>query len=247
MSPSDATLVASLPLTIRRRDVLHFLEYPDGQEPTARVAALLAAALPVARQLARATGCYRHLPVTEAREIGLRPVDADGLVVGLVTIGAGIEARASELGQRGEVTRALLFDAIGSAAVEEAADRLGAHVAGVWRGSLADGGNGAPTPAAPLPCRLSPGYGRWPITDQRRLLPLLPHASLGVDLLPSCLMVPKKSISFAMWLGARGRIAEGLAGCSHCTLERCRYRTRGDAASTGEAAPSNTPGPTETP
>ena len=48
------------------------------------------------------------------------------------------------------------------------------------------------------------------------------------------MMVPRKSISFAMWLGARERPAAGLAGCIRCTLEHCRYR-RVPKATTGSA------------
>jgi len=75
-----------------------------------------------------------------------------------------------------------------------------------------------------LQCRLSPGYGRWSLQSQPSLFALLPHAELGIELLPSMLMVPRKSISFAMWLGATVRPTTGLAGCPSCGLERCRYR-----------------------
>ncbi|MBW2523265.1 MAG: hypothetical protein JRI23_03780, partial [Deltaproteobacteria bacterium] len=134
------------------------------------------------------------------------------------------------------------LDAAGSAATEEAADLLGAIVAGS-QADKRDPPAGAQATAgrvAALPCRVSPGYGRWGIEAQHRLFPLLPHDAVGVSLLPSCLMVPRKSISFAMWLGARGRIAEGLAGCSRCTLAQCRFRRGASAANSHEGSrPSN--------
>ena len=111
------------------------------------------------------------------------------------------------------MTRALLLDAAGSAAAEEAADRLGAVIAG-------DSSRDDPR----VTCRLSPGFGRWTLDNQPSLFGLLPHTDLGVHLEPSMMMVPRKSISFAMWLGARERPAAGLTGCDSCTLQHCRYR-----------------------
>lgn len=229
MSVPQATIVRPLEVAIYRSEVQHFLEYPPEHEPSRRIQQLLDELLPQARTLCEARGCYVHLPVNRASELGLEPIDADGLVIGLVTVGAGIEARAAELSSSHQVTRALVLDAAGSAAAEEAADRLGALIAreaqppSSHHFALSTAAADAPRIPA-IPCRLSPGYGRWDVTAQRALFPLLPHDRVGVALLPSCLMVPRKSISFAMWLGARGRIGRGLAGCSRCTLESCRYR-----------------------
>ena len=52
-------------------------------------------------------------------------------------------------------------------------------------------------------CRISPGYGRWPLSAQKALFARLPHETLGVSLNPSMMMTPRKSISFALWLGAK--------------------------------------------
>ncbi len=201
-------------VSIRREEVVRFLGYPPGREPSGKLAELLDQAIEEARGLASACGTWRSLPVGRATEVGLRPLEARALVIGLVTAGGRIEARASALAASGEVSRAVLLDAAGSAVAEEAADRLGAEIVG------AEGGG----PAAEVPCRLSPGYGRWPLTAQPALFALLDHGAVGVQLLPSLLMVPRKSVSFAMWLGAAGPPAEGLAGCARCALHRCRYR-----------------------
>lgn len=215
---TGAANVLDLPVAIGRAEVLAFLGYTEGRAPADRIARLLDDVLPEARRLARARGAFLEIDVARAAEIGLRPIDARGLAVGVCTAGPGIEARARELSARGDSTLALLFDAAGSAAAEEAADRMGAVV----------GGDPEPAGAAQIPaqvtCRLSPGYGGWPIEAQRALFALVPHADVGVDLLPSLMMSPCKSISFAMWLGAVGRPARGLAGCARCGLAHCRYR-----------------------
>jgi hypothetical protein len=225
--------VIPLDVTIERDEMLHFLGYPEGQGPAERVAELLHATLREARALVRATGVFARIPVEHAAALGLEPIDATGLVVGLVTVGGGIESRASELIRSGAATEALLMDAAGSAAAEEAADRLGAIIASGsptrtdeelepqdGRALHASGPGRAPS----LSCRISPGYGKWPMSAQRAIFELLPHRELGVELTPAMLMVPRKSISFAMWLGADARPIAGLSGCARCELESCRYR-----------------------
>ncbi|MCM2316213.1 MAG: hypothetical protein NDJ92_13785 [Thermoanaerobaculia bacterium] len=216
--------VVSLPVAIERDDVLHFLGYPEGQKPFGRIAGLLSDTLREARRLVRPRGVFELLPTGRAGDLGLESFDATRLVAGLVTIGDGIESRSTELLRAGAVTEALLLDAAGSAAAEEAADRLGALIAGDNNEEAWDG----LSRASHLSCRISPGYGKWPIAAQRALFDLLPHKALGVELMPTMLMVPRKSISFAMWLGADARPITGLSGCARCELEHCRYR-RGNA------------------
>lgn len=234
----SASGVVPLALTIERAELLHFLGYPEGHEPPARIASLLDSTLAEARARVRARGAWALLDLAKAGSIGLEPIDASGLVIGLVTIGDDVERRASELIRAGAATEALLMDAAGSAAVEEAADRLGSLIvdgtgSGLESRPHADGdgvelrdpipSDAGPAPAA-ISCRVSPGYGKWPLAAQRALLRLLPHRELGVELLPTMLMVPRKSVSFAMWLGADARPLAGLSGCARCELENCRYR-----------------------
>jgi hypothetical protein len=206
-------IVSSIRLSIRESDVLHFLGYPKGRRPAARLEPLLEQVLHEARKLAAARGAFRRLPVSSAAEIGLEEEEADGLVLGLVTAGGGIEQRVTELLGRGEDSRALLLDAAGSAAAEEAANRLSVRVVGGRTDGELDVG-----------CRVSPGYGRWPLSAQRALFVRLPHETLGVSLNTSMMMTPRKSISFALWLGAKKAPRSGLSGCDTCGLPHCRYR-----------------------
>jgi hypothetical protein len=216
-----------LRVALRREDVLHFLGYPEDRQPPARTAARLETVLEEARRLVEARGAYRRLPAERSRDVGLDLVPAEGLVLGVVTAGAALEARASECLRQGDATSALLFDAAGSAAAEEAADRLGAVIVAELSGQdPAQVAREAEQPgaAAPISCRISPGYGRWKLSSQEALFSLLPVTELGVSLAPSFLMVPRKSVSFAMWLGADARPIAGLSGCSRCQLPDCRYR-----------------------
>lgn len=205
----------SLSVPLRREEVLRFLGYPEDKRPTDRIEPLLDAVIEEARGLISPRGVFRAHAVARSREVMLEPIEARALVIGLVTIGGAVEQRARELVERGDATRGLLMDAAGSAAVEEAADRLSAVIAAEGRPSSVHVG---------VSCRISPGYGAWPIHAQQHLFAALPHAELGVSLLPTMLMSPQKSISFALWLGTDGRPLAGLSGCARCELENCRYR-----------------------
>lgn len=221
-------------LSLPRVDVLHFLGYPAGREPQPRVAALVDDGLAIARGLVRGRGVWTTLPADQAVEVGLAPIAASGLVIGLVTAGAAIVEAASISMARGDATTALILDACGSAAAEEAADRISAAIVASVGGMGGMGGIGgidgeAPPAAetdrpAAISCRISPGYGKWPLSSQPALFARLPHREIGVRLDPSLLMVPRKSVSFAMWLGADARPLSGLSGCARCELESCRYR-----------------------
>jgi hypothetical protein len=206
-------LVSSLRLSIAESEVLHFLGYPEGRRPPARLEPLLADALREARELAAARGAFRRLPVAAAGEVGLPAESADALILGLVTIGPGLERRVTELLGRGDSSRAVILDAAGSAATEEAARRLSVRILG---------GRGGP--GEDVGCRISPGFGRWPLAAQKALFGRLPHDALGVSLSPSMMMAPRKSISFALWIGARRAPRAGLSGCDTCGLPHCRYR-----------------------
>ena len=213
-------------LSLPREDVLHFLGYPEGRAPQPRVAALIDECLAAARGLVHGRGVWTTLAVEDAVEVGLAPIAANGLVIGLVTAGAAIVAAASDRMARGDATAALVLDACGSAAAEEAADRISAAIVESLGGITGDAA--APAPASDRPaavsCRISPGYGRWPLSSQPALFARLPHREIGVHLDHSLLMVPRKSVSFAMWLGADARPLAGLSGCARCELESCRYR-----------------------
>lgn len=206
---------------LRREEVLRFLGYPAGRRPAARVEAALGSSLGEARALVRARGVFRRLPALRAADAGLPPLRGDlpaaSIVLGLVTAGDGPERRSAELARSGRTAAALLLDAAGSAAAEEAADRLCALVVGEAH---------LPATAERVPCRVSPGYGDWPLAAQHLVFGLLAHAAIGVELLPSLMMRPRKSISFAMWLGADGTPVPGMSGCGHCLLERCAFRRR---------------------
>ena len=220
--------LTELPIALETAEVLRFLGYPEGRGPAAGRAAWFEDLLAEARREIRGRGASVRRPFEAAPAVGLEPIPAAALVIGLATIGRELETLASARLAAGDAAGALILDAAGSAAVEEAAGRLGAVVAAAGRGAPVGGETGAAPGAlldgAAVGCRISPGYGRWRLEAQRALFARLPHAELGIALLPSLLMTPRKSVSFAMWLGADARPLTGLSGCARCPLPHCRYR-----------------------
>jgi hypothetical protein len=211
---------AGLEVEIRRLDVLHFLGYRGRGLPSARVAQMLTEVVEQGRSLMAPRGIDREVRPDQISDLGLTPVPRATLSLGLVTIGPELERQVTDLLSGGETTRALLLDAVGSAAVEEAADVLEGRLRGA---TLTGTGH-----ASGASRRFSPGYGRWPLSAQRPLFDLLPHDDIQVRLLPSGLMTPRKSVSFAIWLGPGGdpdAPAECRSRrCADCDMETCLYR-----------------------
>jgi len=125
--------------------------------------------------------------IIDYEETSKHPVfkDAEKVAICLCTIGPKLEEEIKKLMKINEMTRALILDALGSEAAEEVAiqsDRKLAEKAremNLWPSK-----------------RYSPGYGKWDVKEQRFIFKLLPAADIGVQLTESCMMIPRKSISF---------------------------------------------------
>jgi hypothetical protein len=132
---------------------------------------------------------------------------------GICTIGGVLEERVRELFASGDYLEGLVLDTIGSVAVESVADSLNYRICSMGEGMGFTGDR-----------RSSPGYGNWSLEWQALFFDLLPHAELGMSLTPSFMMVPRKSISFAVNLKTNGRSAWKYTRCARCGLRDCPYR-----------------------
>jgi cobalamin-dependent methionine synthase I len=226
-------VITNLPPTIPVAEVRRLLGYPPGHAVPERVQSLLDALFAETASLLEPRGALESFALSDAVAVRLplpgAEVSLSGFGLGLVTIGPRLEERTSAALHAGEAAEALLLDAIGSAAAEAAADSLGSLV----RASHPVPGLAPDSDPAPPPCRISPGYGGWPLAAQEAVFARLPHAAIGVRLLPSMLMVPRKSITFALWFDPAGRVIADRGGCSRCELEYCPRRAsqqKGDPA-----------------
>jgi hypothetical protein len=142
------------------------------------------------------------------------------LVVVVCTIGMALEERVTELAGSGDAARALVLDALASAAAEEVADKSNHLICEMT----------TPTNFAP-DSRRSPGYGKWDIREQRAIFDFLKPEEIDVVLTESCMMIPRKSISYVVPLEG-GKPGQGPGQrCVRCGVKDCPYRAFGDEES----------------
>jgi hypothetical protein len=72
--------------------------------------------------------------------------------------------------------------------------------------------------------RYSPGYCKWPVSDQHYLFELMKGNNCGVQLNASALMNPIKSVSGIIGIGEH--VHSGNYTCSICKEEYCLYRDK---------------------
>jgi hypothetical protein len=140
--------------------------------------------------------------------------ESDYLVLGVVTIGSSLENTVSELFSQGEYPRALALDAIGTVAVEA----LSKHLRNLVCREAKDI-NFRTTR------HFSPGYGDWDINQQKEIFKIIPTHQIKVSLTKSGMMIPRKSLSWAIGLGEKispSSKEDNL--CKICSYLKCQYR-----------------------
>jgi cobalamin-dependent methionine synthase I len=70
--------------------------------------------------------------------------------------------------------------------------------------------------------RFSPGYCDWPVTQQKKLFNIFDTKEIDVELLDSCLMKPRKSVSGVF--GITPQESESYNPCRDCPTRRCESR-----------------------
>jgi len=130
----------------------------------------------------------------------------------LCTIGEALERRVSRIWEANMVY-ALALDGVGSAAVEALANAACQY----FEKQAAEKGMQVSIP-------LSPGMVDWPVEEgQPQIFRLLGEAGAAVRLTPSCIMIPRKSLTMILGIGAEMKSAG--RPCDICAMrERCRYQ-----------------------
>jgi hypothetical protein len=140
--------------------------------------------------------------------------DCEGLAVAIVTIGLDLESEVTRMSKAGEITRALLLDALGSVCTESAADFVDASI----RREIAKKGWRASK-------RFSPGYGVFALENQEFIFDVLPAREIGVRLSDEFMMIPRKSVSFCMNVGQNPVEIRKTRFCRDCDVETCLKRS----------------------
>jgi hypothetical protein len=202
-----------LAIDVSGAEVRRNLGYGRSGRPSGRPAERLEALWQPGIALVRARGVWTLVDRAAAERAGM-PDPTDEVAVGLVTAGPALEAEVDRLNHEDELLDALLLDAIGSSAAEAAADALDR----ILCGEVARDQRFAAR-------RISPGYGAWDVRHQRELLAMLPAAALGVTLTAGMMMIPRKSISFAVRLSSDRPRGQGRHRCAGCEMnETCAFR-----------------------
>jgi Vitamin B12 dependent methionine synthase, activation domain len=136
---------------------------------------------------------------------------SDSVAVFLCTAGAELGIRSRKAMQERDFLRGYIYDVIGSEIVEAAADLMQADLERIMKNS----GN-------KITNRYSPGYCSWDVVEQHKLFQLVPKNYCGIQLTPSALMDPVKSISGLIGIGKN--VKNNPYTCRICDMKDCIYR-----------------------
>ncbi len=227
---ASGSRVVDLAVAVTHEEVLRGLGYRH-RGPSRRVRERLDGIWLEGLALLRPRGAFSL--VGEATAAALA-VPEPGVLVGLgaCTIGEELETEVARRTDAGRPLDALLLDALGSVAAEASADALNQELCRVAQGRGLRTGP-----------RSSPGYPGWGLEHQRDLLAALPVEAIGISLTESLMMVPRKSVSFAVAFHAHA-VARDPGRCARCERRDCAFRvasplepeSRADRALTGRAA-----------
>lgn len=131
------------------------------------------------------------------------------LVLGVVTIGSSLENKVSEFFTQGEYPQAIALDAVGTVAVESLSRYIRNLVC-----------QEAKEQYFKTTRYFSPGYGDWDISQQKDIFKIIPTNKIGVSLTESCMILPRKSLSWI--IGAGKKIINSSEEDNNC--ENCQYK-----------------------
>ncbi len=224
-------------VSVAQADLLRLVGYKTEQEPDDKLRALIAEATAEAEKLSRPQamlglfeqkdvpeGAHLHTFFGGTRDTRVTAVGAAGsrgasipaaleIALSICTIGPALEERVSEYSAAGELTRGLILDAAGSVLAEAVCDYANERICAEAAGR-----------SLHTTCRVSPGYGRWRIEEQKVVFDLLPADSIGVTLTKSFMMIPRKSVSFAVQLTTERPHGQPSSPCAICGREDCEFR-----------------------
>ncbi len=139
-------------------------------------------------------------------------------ILAVCTIGPFLENKSKEELKNDNLMIGIILDAIASHAAEVTAEETNKIILEKEKELIIN---------KKYTQRFSPGYCQWLIDiGQQLIFNSLPTEQIQVKLTPSFMMVPRKSISFAINIGTKIDQTLGLKECKTCKMENCDYRQR---------------------
>ena len=218
------TTMKDIAIKLTVKDVLNG-QGVDPNRASDRLKETAAGVLEEAHSLLKPAGLYLSVPVIdfthktinfaggsfEGSLVAKAFAGADHLYLAVCTIGEALENRVQELMAENPV-RALALDGAGVAAVSKTSQAIEDVISAEAFKLNTD-----------LGMRAQPGQEGWPIEQQSVLFSVLPAAEIGVRLTPSCLMIPRKSVSLVVGRGTKMKSA--VSPCDFCSKRhRCEWR-----------------------
>jgi hypothetical protein len=205
------SVIPDLDITVSHDEIRRLLGY-DAFPLPARVQAIIREIEGDAASLLAAVGAYRLMKKNAYAHSGYLGA-LDEIALCLVTIGPNLESAVSRCRQAGDLSRAIILDCYGSAAAEAAAEKAEMIILKEIRGMGLHGSR-----------RFSPGYGGWDVAEQAWVLSALDAAAIGVRLTTHCMMIPRKSVTFALAIGESPVQLRDANVCSFCGMVDCHMR-----------------------
>lgn len=217
---------------IPRTEVKRQLGYREETISNPKIEDLITEAIADAREIIKPRGNYLRLEeitiaddrinlgtqdlTFQSQDIAELLANQEQVVLLAVTLGSKLEEEVEALFAADEFTKATILDAVGSIAVEEAANELQEKIATEAKEL------GLPS----LTMRYSPGYGDLGLEIQEELLSLLEGQKLGVETNESFLLIPQKSITALIGLGEEESTAQPKCDfdCKNCDYDSCIYQ-----------------------
>ena len=139
-------------------------------------------------------------------------------ILAVCTIGPNLENKSKEELKNDNLMNGIILDAIASHAAEVAAEETNKKILEKEKELIIN---------KKYTNRFSPGYCQWLIDlGQKLIFDLLHTDQIQVKLTPTYMMIPRKSISFAINIGSKVDQTLGLKECKTCKKENCDYRQR---------------------
>jgi hypothetical protein len=140
--------------------------------------------------------------------------EAKELAVLLCTIGPGLEKQVTEYSGSGQVMKGMILDGIGSAAV----DMLISQVVMSMASDVSPRGY-------EMSSQVCPGMPGFPLSEQWNLLRLVDADEIGVSVIGSGVLVPRKSSCMVVGIGPEMPRWTQAEVCARCSLrETCHYK-----------------------
>ncbi len=206
-------IIENFKVTVDHKEILRLLGHtPEDKKIKDSSRKLIVEMIELSFELTKPKGIYTVKDIKELPE-ECSFNSGEKVAFGISTISEKLEKKVKSLSSKGEQTRAVILDAIGSVAAEYTAEYLNQIII-----DKAEEDNLYHSP------RFSPGYGGWKLEGQRLIFNLLPAEKIRVSLNQFYMMVPKKSVSFAVNLSRNRFKGKNLSPCEICGLKECHFK-----------------------